>query len=230
MTSLVWCKFSERTLTGLHLLLTSAILQLVAPAIAGQSGQMATYDVPEQSLASALEIFAQVSGHEVLYDGRLTDGRRSSLVRGSYPAETALQIMLAGSGLRADVRDERFFLLSPAVAAQDHAQRGGPETARYYGALQAGIKHALCEARSLPDDGRLAARLWFGEDGAVLQVRLLGAKQSAPDERILAALRRLHVGTPPPGFAQPVTIVVRPRAAAEADACPPSLSRTGSTP
>jgi hypothetical protein len=63
------------------------------------------FNIPSQPLGAALEVYARVSSREVLYDGALSEGRRSSLVDGVYTPEVALQILLAGTGLWADFKD-----------------------------------------------------------------------------------------------------------------------------
>ncbi|WP_407181487.1 TonB family protein [Bradyrhizobium sp. STM 3562] len=180
------------------------------------------FDLPSQPLGAALEGYARISGREVLYDGRLAEGRRSSPVQGAYTAETALQILLAGSGLKADAKADGFFVLSrvPARSAAERGLRLSAADTHYYGVLQAGLRAELCGSHALPETGRIAARLWLSQTGAVLQARLLGSTGNSEwDQRAIAALRRLQIAGPPPGFAQPVTIVVLPRPSDGDDGC-----------
>lgn len=180
------------------------------------------FDLPSQPLGAALETYARMTGREVLYDGRLAEGRRSSPVQGAYTAETALRILLAGSGLQAEAKDDGFFVLSPAPArsAGGRGSSLSAADAHYYGALQAGLRAALCGSHALPDTSRIAARLWLGQTGAVLQAELLGSTGNGErDRRAVAALRRLQLAGPPLGFAQPVTIVVLPRPSDAEDGC-----------
>lgn len=173
------------------------------------------FNIPSQPLGSALEIYARVSSHEVLYDGALADGRRSSLVEGVYTPEVALQILLAGTGLWADFKDAFFFvvgLASTEKSADHKTGRRSVEHMRYYGRLQASLKTAFCNNNVLPDDHRVAARLWVGQRGHVLQVKNLASAGSGElDQQIEAVLHGLRLGGPPPaGFAQPITIVIMP--------------------
>ena len=187
------------------------------------------FDITSQPLGAALETYAQISGREVLYDGRLAAGRRSSPVQGVYTAAIALQILLAGTGLQAVAKDESFFAIVRA------SRNSGPDRSaadyRYYGALQASLRATFCGSHALLDSSRVAARLWLDQNGAVLQVKLLGSTgHDEWDQRALAALSRLKAAEPPAGFVQPVTIVVSPRAADANDACaaqpqPPRTNR-----
>jgi len=196
-------------------LVVLALSVVASEAASGRS--VARYDIPAQSLAPALESYARVSSREVLYDGRLAEGRRSSLVQGSYPADVALRILLAGSGLEASNKDDRFFMLSPQPA---EAAPGQAALYDFYAKLQAALRSAWCHQQSWPGARRVAARLWLDDAGRVLQVKLLAASIGGNDEaRAVAVLRRLQVGQPPPGFAQPVTIVIT--AVSEGYACAP---------
>jgi hypothetical protein len=173
------------------------------------------FNIPSQSLGSALEIYARVSSREVLYDGTLANGRRSSLVDGVYTPEVALQILLAGTGLWADFKDTNFFVVGLALtekSADDKTGRRSVEHMRYYVRLQASLKTAFCGNNVLPDDHRVAARLWVGQRGHVLQVKKLASAGSGElDQQIEAVLHGLRLGGPPPaGFAQPITIVIMP--------------------
>jgi hypothetical protein len=175
------------------------------------------FNIASQPLGSALETFARISSREVLYDGALAAGRRSSLVNGLYTPEVALQILLAGTGLWADFKDADFFVVGLASTdntADASAAGQSVEHVRYYGRLQAGLRTAFCGHGVLPDGNRVAAQLWVGQQGEVLQVKKLGSAGNGElDQRIETVLSGLRLGGPPPvGFAQPITIVIMPSA------------------
>jgi hypothetical protein len=174
-----------------------------------------TFTIPSQPLGAALEIYARISNREVLYDGALAVGRRSSEVDGVYTPQVALQILLAGTGLWADFKDTNFFVVGLASAEKpiDGAGRQSSEQQRYYARLQASLRTAFCENR-VPDGKRVAARLWVGQWGQVLQVKTLTSSDGGKlDRSIETILYGLKLGDPPPvGFAQPITIVVLPDA------------------
>ncbi|WP_130580181.1 TonB C-terminal domain-containing protein [Bradyrhizobium sp. Leo170] len=211
------------TLFAVSVVLASCISAPISnpgAANTGISGKKAAssslaFNIPSQPLGTALEVYARISSREVLYDGALSEGRRSSLVEGIYTPEVALQILLAGTGLWADFKDTDFFVVGPVPA--DATVRGGAtrqplDHRRYYGLLQAGLKAVFCGTPAVPDSSRIAARLWIGQAGQVLQVKTLSSTGSDQmDRSVDAALRQISLGVAPPaGFAQPITIVVLP--------------------
>jgi hypothetical protein len=187
-----------------------------ATEVGGQSVSSGiAFKIPSQPLGTAIEAYARLSSREVLYDGALAAGRRSSLVDGIYTPEVALQILLAGTGLWADFKDASFFvvgLASTGTSASAAPGRQPAETTRYYARLQADLKTAFCANRVLPDGDRVAARLWIGQQGDVLQVKRLASSGSGElDQQVESALLGLKLGGPPPvGFEQPITIVIMP--------------------
>ncbi|MEX3773840.1 TonB-dependent siderophore receptor [Pseudomonas sp. MYb118] len=68
-----------------------------APASATSVDKL-SLNIPAQPLRQALLMFSQQSGQNVLLDGNLDAGLRSSAVVGSYSAEDALATLLRGSG------------------------------------------------------------------------------------------------------------------------------------
>ena len=57
------------------------------------------FNIPPQSLSSALLQFSETANVELLVDASLTSGRESPGVTGTYTAEEALSALLAGTGL-----------------------------------------------------------------------------------------------------------------------------------
>src|ERR1700761_7953060 len=131
------------------ILLISSCLGLFAPVISARgetfSGR-AVFHIPSQSLAAALETYARISGREVLYDGRLAEGRRSSTVEGAYTPETALQILLAGTDVQATAEDNGFFVLSRSWARRPSDGQLNSSETHYYGAVQVALRSAFCAA------------------------------------------------------------------------------------
>ena len=70
----------------------------ISPALAQE--QTRAFDIPAQSLSSALIEFARQSDVRVLADPNLVNGRHSPGVSGALTVETALERLLAGTGLR----------------------------------------------------------------------------------------------------------------------------------
>lgn len=175
-------------------------------------------DIPSQPLASALERYGDSTGREILYDSSLAIGRQSSAVRGSVTPDEALEALLAGTGLVARYMAEQSLILESAPTAQD--QKAIPymppdRFQHYYGRIQASLRDALClnhEAR--PGGYRIAARFWINAAGSVSRYERLSSTGSHDrDNDVDRTLRSLSIGEPPPlGFAQPVTIVILPKA------------------
>ncbi|MBR1220903.1 STN domain-containing protein [Bradyrhizobium sp. U87765 SZCCT0131] len=180
-------------------------------------------------LGDALEIFARVSGREILYAGELATGRRSAAVDGAYRPETALQILLAGTGLLADAKDDGVFVVMRQDVAGANGVRNAVSESAYYGRIQTALRRTFCGWPVSPIERRVAARLWIGPSGEVLQVKGLAEADSERD-RIEVALRGLRIGPPPSGFAQPVTIVIRSGPLDERRECTAALPSPGAAP
>ncbi|WP_417824362.1 TonB-dependent siderophore receptor [Thalassospira lucentensis] len=92
------------------LMMTTALVPfvLVTPAQAQQAGQNGIdgqyeFDIPAQSLTRALAQFGVQSGLQVTVDGALVRGLEGRAVTGTMRADTALEVLLGGSGLNYDV-------------------------------------------------------------------------------------------------------------------------------
>ncbi|SFB15901.1 iron complex outermembrane recepter protein [Rhizobium sp. NFR07] len=81
---------------GALLLSTVAILTVVPQAIAQTVLQ---FSIPAQSVSSALVRYSTLTGVNLVYDGELSGGLRSSAVNGQLSKEQALGRLLAGTGL-----------------------------------------------------------------------------------------------------------------------------------
>lgn len=71
---------------------------LLAPAAVHAQAQR-FFDIPAQSLTSALGQFGQQGGQQILFDEAIVAGRQSSAVQGSYSPRDALERLLAGTGV-----------------------------------------------------------------------------------------------------------------------------------
>jgi iron complex outermembrane recepter protein len=81
---------------GALLLSTVAILAIAPQAIAQTVRQ---FSIPAQSVSSALVRYSTLTGVNLVYDGELSGGLRSSAVNGQLSQEQALGQLLAGTGL-----------------------------------------------------------------------------------------------------------------------------------
>lgn len=191
------------------------------------------FDLPAQSLERALSEFGRLTGHSVLVDSAMTQGRTTQAVRGEFAPTDALRQLLAGTGLMARYSGRNAFTLLPEPAevfpmlpaandAEMQEARSAPDllgmpqaaAADFAGALQAAITKAMCTAQ--PDSVgryRAALQLWIGPEGRILRARLLESTGlKARDAQLLAQLQGVPIGrTPPPELAQPLTILLSPR-------------------
>ena len=92
------------------LMMTTALAPfvLVTPAQAQQAGQNGIdgqheFDIPAQSLTSALALYGVQSGLQITVDGALVRSLEGRAVTGTMRADTALEVLLGGSGLNYDV-------------------------------------------------------------------------------------------------------------------------------
>lgn len=186
------------------------------------------FDLPSQPLQKGLADFGGLTGHSVLVDSALTQGRMAQAVRGAFPAQEALRRLLAGTGLHARYSGRDAFTLVPEPAAGElpvatPAASTTPALADiapaadtdFAGALQSAITRALCAAQPGSFGRyRAALQLWTGPEGRIRRASLLEPSGVASrDTELLAQLRGLAIGRmPPPGLAQPITVLLSPRA------------------
>ena len=79
---------------------------LVTPADSAHVGVI-EFDIPPQRLASALQAFAEAANLQVSYPSELAGDRMSPGVQGAYASITALDKLLAGTGLTYKLVNER---------------------------------------------------------------------------------------------------------------------------
>jgi outer membrane receptor protein involved in Fe transport len=97
-------------------------LLCAAPATA----KPARFDIPAQDLATALNQFGVQSGREVLYTSDILTAKRSARVQGELEPDTALRVLLAGTGLSYRETNGRIQILSGDAASP---KRAGAELA-----------------------------------------------------------------------------------------------------
>jgi hypothetical protein len=187
------------------------------------------FDIPSQSLALALEHYAELSGRQILYDSNLSTGRISNAAKGRFTAEQALSILLTKTGLTSQAISDGTVVLKaePDLGA---AAVLGQELQRYYGRIQLRLRDALCASHSArPGSYRAMARFWIGSSGDVVKFEQVGSTGSdVRDAELDHVLQRLKVGEAPPrGFLQPVTIEIVPQAANVTMGCAEPAHRDG---
>lgn len=81
-------------------------------ALAGPSAQ---FDIPAQPLAAALSSVASQAGVQVVFRAEVVGSVRSIALKGTMSVETALERLLAGSGLKFEQEGERNYVVVKAV-------------------------------------------------------------------------------------------------------------------
>jgi hypothetical protein len=110
------------------------------------------FDIPAQSLATALQAYSEVSGVHVMYESDSSIGRRSSAVKGEFTREEALRILLGDDDLIVRyARADSVVLLNPAQAHRDEP----PEALRASADIALDTLH-VGKAQNEPDRGALA--------------------------------------------------------------------------
>jgi iron complex outermembrane receptor protein len=96
----------------LSVLCTTVLLGTAAAAPPAQARSV-TYnlDIPAQNLNDALQAFALVSQHKLLYSPELVDGKRSPALKGRYTTEEAVRALLSGTHLIYEVTSDGLLLI-----------------------------------------------------------------------------------------------------------------------
>ena len=188
------------------------------PTVRNSLDEVLPFDIASQPLEDALYEFGRVSGIEVVTDGEIVKGRKSTAVRGAFSAARALTILLAGTGLLPRTEGGAAVTLAidpdgPSRAAAQH---------RYAAALQAAALQQLCREGSPLALGtyRIAMSLWVDSAGGISRIDFLGSTGNRlRDERIRSLLKGKEVGKPPALLRQPIVMVILPRLPGESGDC-----------
>lgn len=95
-----------------------------APAM-GQAAETAEFDIPSQSLSSALIEYSRQSNVTVIAPTAMTDGLVSTPVSGALAPDAALETLLSNAKLEMRKRDDGVIILSQAIAEAPE-RRPGP--------------------------------------------------------------------------------------------------------
>ncbi|MEW6640665.1 MAG: secretin and TonB N-terminal domain-containing protein [Pseudomonadota bacterium] len=180
------------------------------------------FDIGVQPLAAALDVYSATTGLQVVYDATLAAGRRSRAVAGAMAPDTALQLLLEGTGLVAVYAAANTFTIMPAAAERRIPAASVTSFMPYLAAVQTSVEKAFCRSSlTIPGAYRIEFRFWIGPAGEVLQPELLtSTNDEARDQAISGVLRALTIGRPPPReMPQPVAMAVSPRPPAQTGDC-----------
>jgi len=175
------------------------------------------FDIPPQSLMTALRAYSVQTGVSVLFDDGMVRDLSSPGVTGNYSPHDALQQLLQGTGLAARYASPMAFTLMPDRSPISARSAPDPvdvaESTRFAGRVQAGLERTLCgSALTRPGNYRLAMQLWLDASGRVTRTRLLGSTGNpARDARIELLLDGLILDGVPPGMPEPLTVLLTPR-------------------
>lgn len=185
-----------------------------------------TYDIPAQSLESALNAYVLISGVQVLYETAVTEHRHSRELRGKFAPELALARLLDGTGLVGRRTAPHVFVVtkSPSEPTASAVQPDG----RFLAALQTNLMMALCRApETRPGGYKVGIDVWVHPDGVIARTALIGSTgEIARDQAMLRVLKGVAIGVPPPsGLRQPLFLTVSGRAPRESGDCAISGAR-----
>ncbi|MDW5418348.1 TonB-dependent receptor [Iodobacter sp. CM08] len=109
---------SSRRHTAIRPLILALSLAFATP-LASYAAPAATteFNIGTQPLSRALGELARQAGMVLLVDAKLTEGRQSPALKGTYSLRDALRQLLSGSGLRAEVTSDGTIVLKPEPAA-----------------------------------------------------------------------------------------------------------------
>lgn len=208
----------------------------VHAAAADATGKSSSFefDIPAQSLASALDRYAVVTGNPVLFPSKLAAGRNSSAVHGRLEAGIALELLLQGTGLVAEPLHEgglNTFALkqSSAADAADVAEESARAEAkrhvseRYDALVQTRVWETLCnDPHTAPGGYRALLRFRVDAQGRIRQPRLVSSTGDARrDSMLTETLGNISIGQPPPpDLMQPLTMLMLPQGKIAGRPCP----------
>ncbi|MCK9917701.1 TonB C-terminal domain-containing protein [Microbacteriaceae bacterium K1510] len=200
---------------------------------AGRSTATA-FDIPAQSLATALQVYSEQSGVHVIYESGSSVGRQSSPVKGDYTREDALKTLLGANDLIVRyARADSVILLNPAEAQRDeppelqhtsadialetlHVTKPQNEPdptalADYIGVIQQDVQQAL-RKRGKASSGsyRVGLELWVDPSRTIQKTQVF--RSTGDRDRDLAvaeALQGVVIRQPAPAHTpQPVRVMI----------------------
>jgi len=183
-------------------------------AASSTATRITAFDIPAQPLDQALDAFSAASGIQVFYENALTEGRRSTEVKGRFDSQTALRLLLFKSGLAARMIATNTISIAKPQAAEvpDAAERQAKRAyLSSYGLMQAGIMRALCaNPATRPGDYRVALQYSLSPLGSVERLKLIRSSGNGKrDAAIIGVLQNIML-LPPGEMPQPVTIAIEP--------------------
>lgn len=229
---------SRRTL--LSLFASAAMLRATGAGAAGGQGADAQkvylFNIPAQSLQTALIAYAGVAGLQIMYDASMARNLRSRAVIGLFTSDTALRMLIAGTDLTI-VPTGKDVALVPVAAIRFGRASGGttgsegemtlvldtlyvsvppgaeehPDFNSYGQLVRAEIRRTLTrDSRTARRVYRMDVDIWVDPKGAVSETRVTQSSGTAALDSVLRkVIEDIAVGQPPPaGMRQPIHVTV----------------------
>lgn len=187
------------------------------------------FDIPAQSLASALTAYSTATGIPLFYNSRLAVGRQSHALKGSLDAKDALRILLDGTNLApietthnsitliVHAADTVFASASPIIAPQltlntmRVAAFSTGDHQFYASAVRYSIQGALQRTSAVKRTTfQVEMNVWLSSTGIIRRMDLLVPTGRADvDLAIVRAIHGLTISAPPPAMLpQPVHVSI----------------------
>tara|TARA_A100001391_G_scaffold197820_1_gene178642 strand:- start:1064 stop:1819 length:756 start_codon:yes stop_codon:yes gene_type:complete len=211
----ITASFADRSLF-LRLLRLVGTGLMLASTLAGYANDGAPFfDLPAQPLPLSLETFSEQTGISILVTSDRIQDKTASAVRGHFPPDQALTILLNGTGLTSRRLTDSALTLIPAQ--HDDAKTVASKTRSvvppaYARSLQQSVLTGLC--RHQPEQlgqFRLVVQLWANPQGRVTRVHFPdGDAEARWGTSVRASFKDLILPPPPPGMPQPITLLLHP--------------------
>ena len=199
---------------------------------------MQLFNIPQQPLGAALVAYSNIVGNQIIYDSRLIGRRSSAPVVGLYTPDTALRLMIEGSGLTIRYTSPRDVTLvalgeGPASAsAGAQTQPGGapaalaldtlyvelpagartrPDFTAYGQAVRLEIKRALAESTETAYRTlSVQVEFWIDPKGHVRRLRLLKSSGGANLDAVIERVLGAVAFKEPPSrdMPQPIRVTI----------------------
>ncbi|QVQ28573.1 STN domain-containing protein [Achromobacter deleyi] len=195
-----------------------AMLGWCGAVAAMQPPALFNFDLDRMPLHDALQQYSSVTGRSVIYDSSGISGLYSPALRGAYTADDGLRWMIAGSGM--EIRHATPKAVSLVFAPPEQTGRyaivpssaARSPRARYYGSLQAQLRRLLCADPAIEAGSyRMVLRFRIAPKPPSVDVlHVVATGRPELESRIRSVLQGQPLGEPPPGFGQPVTLLLTP--------------------
>jgi TonB C terminal len=192
------------------------------------------FNIPAQSLANALQDYGQTTGIQVLYESNSAVSRMSAAVQGKFAPDTALNLLLTGTGLKVRyIRPDAITLAlpdadgpgvpsstAPSASSSElslgtlRVHRSGDDATRlrdYSQSVQMDIQNALRKnAKTRDGSYRAVLDLWIDPASTIERTELFRSTGDRDrDAAVTTTLRGVTISRPTPvNTPQPIRVVI----------------------